>query len=137
MVTITVRPIIWYSPISILCEKRPETSLPTNLTPFALAALVALARSEEGLAAVSMPNVLTMPRPAARRPRRGASHVVVLVLEDAADPVGLAPKASFDPRIGPAPRAALTPRNFLPDILAVAIAGLLYYNKKPAHLMVR
>jgi len=58
MVTITVRPIIRYSPFSILCEKRPELSFPTSVTPFTLAALLALANSEEGLAAVSMRNVL-------------------------------------------------------------------------------
>ena len=39
MVTITVRPSLWYSPISILCEKRPELSFPTSVTPFSLAAL--------------------------------------------------------------------------------------------------
>ena len=52
--TITVRPIMRYAPFSILCEKRPELSFPTSVTPFALAALLALASSEEGLAAVSM-----------------------------------------------------------------------------------
>jgi len=61
MVTITVRPILWYSPLSILCEKRPEPSLPTSVTPFALAVLLALAKSKEGLAAVSMCKVLAMP----------------------------------------------------------------------------
>jgi hypothetical protein len=60
MVTITVRPIMWYAPFSILCEKRPDLSLPTSVTPFWLAALLALSSSEEGLAAVSMPNVLAM-----------------------------------------------------------------------------
>ena len=59
--TITVSPIMRYSPLSILCEKRPELSFPTSVTPFDLAALLALARSEEGLAAVSMRNVLAMP----------------------------------------------------------------------------
>jgi hypothetical protein len=43
-----------------LCEKRPDLSLPTSVTPFWLAALLALSSSEEGLAAVSMPNVLAM-----------------------------------------------------------------------------
>ena len=61
MVTITVRPILRYLPISILCEKRPERSFPTSLTPFSLATLLALASSKEGLAEVSMLNVLAMP----------------------------------------------------------------------------
>ena len=60
MVTITVRPILRYSPLSILCEKRPELSFPTSITPFWVAALLALAKSKEGLAAVSMRNVLAM-----------------------------------------------------------------------------
>ena len=61
MVTITVRPNLRYSPSSILCEKRPEPSFPTSLTPFAFAALLALSSSKEGLAAVSMRKVLAMP----------------------------------------------------------------------------
>src|SRR5829696_5006146 len=61
MVTVTVRPILRYSPLSILCEKRPELSFPASVTPFWLAAFVALAKSKEGLAAVSMPKVLAMP----------------------------------------------------------------------------
>jgi hypothetical protein len=61
MVTITVRPILRYSPSSILCEKRPELSLPKSVTPFALALLLALSSSKEGLAAVSMRKVLAMP----------------------------------------------------------------------------
>jgi len=61
MVTITARPIMRYSPLSILCEKRPELSFPMSVTPFALAVLLALASSKEGLAAVSMRNVLAMP----------------------------------------------------------------------------
>jgi hypothetical protein len=60
-VTITVRPNLRYSPSSILCEKRPEPSFPKSLTPFALAALLALWSSKEGLAAVSMRKVLAMP----------------------------------------------------------------------------
>ena len=59
--TITVRPSLRYSPLSILCEKRPERSLPRSVTPFSLAALLALASSKEGFAAVSMLNVLAMP----------------------------------------------------------------------------
>jgi hypothetical protein len=44
-----------------LCEKRPELSFPTSVTPFALATLLALANSKEGLAKVSKLNVLAMP----------------------------------------------------------------------------
>ena len=61
MVTITVRPSLRYSPLSILCQKRPELSFPKSVTPFSLAPLLALASSAEGLAAVSMLNVLAMP----------------------------------------------------------------------------
>jgi hypothetical protein len=61
MVTITLRPLRRYSPISILCEKRPELSFPTSVTPFSLAAFLALASSIEGLAEISMLNVLAMP----------------------------------------------------------------------------
>jgi hypothetical protein len=60
MVTITVRPILRYSPSSFLWEKRPELSFPTSLTPFSLAVLFALSSSKEGLAAVSMLIVLAM-----------------------------------------------------------------------------
>jgi len=60
-VTITVSPIMRYSPLSILCEKRPELSFPTSVTPFSVAALLALAKSNEGLAEVSMLKVLGMP----------------------------------------------------------------------------
>ena len=60
MVTITVRPIMRYSPLSISCEKRPELSFPTSETPFALATLLALANSKEGLAAASKLNVLAI-----------------------------------------------------------------------------
>jgi hypothetical protein len=48
-------------PSTLLCEKRPELSLPTSLTPFSLAALLALSSSMEGLAAVSMLIVLAIP----------------------------------------------------------------------------
>ena len=61
MLTITARPTLRYSPLSIRCEKRPDLSLPMSVTPFWLAALLALTSSEEGLAAVSMRNVLAMP----------------------------------------------------------------------------
>jgi hypothetical protein len=59
-VTITVRPIIWYSPSSNLCEKCPEPSLPTSVTPFSLAVLLAPSSSRVGLAEVSILNVLAM-----------------------------------------------------------------------------
>ena len=58
MVTITTRPSLRYSPLSILCEKHPELSFPTSVTPFSLAALLALAKTKEGLAVVSTLNVL-------------------------------------------------------------------------------
>jgi len=61
MVTITVGPMMRYSPLSILCEKRPERSLPMSATPFSLPALLALSSSIEGLATVTMLNVLAMP----------------------------------------------------------------------------
>jgi hypothetical protein len=72
MVTVTVRPSLWYSPLSILCEKRPDLSSPTSVTPFWLAVLLALSSSKEGLAAVSMPNVLAMqvPYPTGYRNKR-------------------------------------------------------------------
>jgi hypothetical protein len=60
MVTITFRPSLWYSPISNLCEKRPELSFPMSVTPFSLAALLALSSSRVGVAEVSMLNVLDM-----------------------------------------------------------------------------
>jgi hypothetical protein len=61
MVTITLRPILRYSPLSILCEKRPERSFPQSVTLFSLAVLFALSSSKEGLASVSMLIVLAMP----------------------------------------------------------------------------
>ena len=60
MVTITVRPSLRYVPLTISCEKRPERSSPTRVAPFALAALLALASIQEGLAALSMLNVLAL-----------------------------------------------------------------------------
>jgi hypothetical protein len=60
MVTITVRPRLRYSPLTISCEKCPELSSPTSVAPFSLAALLALASIQEGLAAASMLNVLAM-----------------------------------------------------------------------------
>jgi hypothetical protein len=60
MVTITVRPCLQYSPLTIWCEKCPERSSPTSVAPFSLAALLVLASIQEGLAAVSMLNVLAM-----------------------------------------------------------------------------
>jgi hypothetical protein len=62
MVTITVRPLRRYSPLNFSCEKRPERSLPKSVTPFSLAALLALSSTKVGLAAVSMLNVLAMPQ---------------------------------------------------------------------------
>ena len=59
--TITVGPCLRYSPLSILCEKVPEFSFPTSLTPLALAVFLALWSSKEGLVAVSMRKVLAMP----------------------------------------------------------------------------
>jgi hypothetical protein len=44
-----------------LCEKHPELSLPTSETLFSLATFLALASSKDGLAEVSMLNVLAMP----------------------------------------------------------------------------
>jgi hypothetical protein len=61
MVTITVRPILRYSPSSILCEKRPDRPSPKSLMPFSLAVLFALSSSKVGLAAVTILNVLAMP----------------------------------------------------------------------------
>jgi hypothetical protein len=60
MVTITVRPRLRYSPLTIWCEKCPERSSPTSVAPFSLTALLALASIQEGLAAVSMLNVLAI-----------------------------------------------------------------------------
>jgi hypothetical protein len=60
-VTITVRPSLRYSPSSIRCEKRPDLPSPKSLTPFSLAALLALSSSKEGLTEVSTLNVLAMP----------------------------------------------------------------------------
>ena len=60
MVTITVRPRLRYSPLTIWCEKCPERSSPTSVAPFSLTALLALASIQEGLAAASMLNVLAM-----------------------------------------------------------------------------
>ncbi len=58
--TITVRPRLRYSPLTISCEKCPELSSPTSVASFSLAALLALASIKEGLAAASMLNVLAM-----------------------------------------------------------------------------
>jgi hypothetical protein len=60
MVTITVRPIMRYSPLIMSCEKRPERSSPTSFTPFSLAAFLAHTSNQEGLAEVSNLNVLAM-----------------------------------------------------------------------------
>jgi hypothetical protein len=62
MVTITVCPCLRYSPLTMLCEKRPEPSFPTSVTPFSLAALLALASSKEELtlAPITTLNVLAI-----------------------------------------------------------------------------
>jgi hypothetical protein len=60
MVTITVRPRLRYSPLTIWCEKYPERSSPRSVAPFSLTVLLALASIQEGLAALSMLNVLAM-----------------------------------------------------------------------------
>jgi hypothetical protein len=58
MVTITVCPTMRYSPVSDSWEKRPDLSSPTRVAPFSLAALLALASSEEGATLVSTLKVL-------------------------------------------------------------------------------
>src|SRR5918995_7316574 len=58
MVTITVRPTIRYSPLTISCEKRPDRSSPRRVASFSLAAFLALASSEEGSKVVAMLRVL-------------------------------------------------------------------------------
>jgi hypothetical protein len=60
MVTTTVCPIIRYTPLTISWEKRPDPSSPTRMAPFSLAALLALASSEEGATLVSTLKVLAM-----------------------------------------------------------------------------
>jgi hypothetical protein len=52
MMTITVFSIVWYSPLAISWEKRPDPSSPTRVEPFTLVAL--LSSSEEGMVVVSM-----------------------------------------------------------------------------------
>jgi hypothetical protein len=49
-----------YSLLAISCEKRPDPSSPTRLAPFSLAALLALASSEEGTTPVSMLKVFAI-----------------------------------------------------------------------------
>ena len=58
MVTITVCPIMRYSPLTRSCEKRPECLSPTRVAPFSLAAFLALASSEEEFMVVSILKVL-------------------------------------------------------------------------------
>jgi hypothetical protein len=58
MVTTTLCPTMRYSPLAISCEKRPECSSPTRVAPFSLAAVLALASSEEGATLVSTLKVL-------------------------------------------------------------------------------
>ena len=49
---------MWYSPLTDSWEKRPDLSSPTRMAPFSLAALLALASSEEGATLVSTLKVL-------------------------------------------------------------------------------
>ena len=60
MVTTTVCPTMRYSPLSDSWEKRPDLSSPTRVAPFSLAALLALASSEEGATLVSTLKVLAI-----------------------------------------------------------------------------
>jgi hypothetical protein len=48
MVTTTVCPTMRYPPLTNSWEKRLDSSSPTSVAPFSLAALLALASSEEG-----------------------------------------------------------------------------------------
>ena len=58
MVTVTVCPTMRYSPVTISCEKRPDSLSPTRVAAFSFAALLALASSESGSIVVSMLKVL-------------------------------------------------------------------------------
>jgi hypothetical protein len=58
MVTIIVCPTIRYSPLTISCEKRPDSLSPTRVAPFSFATLLALASSEKESTGVSMLKVL-------------------------------------------------------------------------------
>jgi hypothetical protein len=49
-----------YSPLTNSWEKRPDPSSPTRAAPFSLAALLALASSEEGETLVSTLKVLAI-----------------------------------------------------------------------------
>ena len=60
MVTTTVCPTMRYSPLTNSWEKRPDPSSPTRVAPFSLAALLALASSEEGATLVSTLKVLAI-----------------------------------------------------------------------------
>src|SRR5215216_1980823 len=60
MVTMTVFPSIRYSPLTNLWTKRPDPSSPTKVAPFSLAALLALASSEAGVALVCTLKVLAI-----------------------------------------------------------------------------
>ena len=57
-VTITARPTIRYSPLTISWEKRPDRSSPLRVAPFLRAAFLALASSVEGSTVVSRLKVL-------------------------------------------------------------------------------
>ncbi len=58
MLTTTLCPTMRYSPSTDSWEKRPEPSSPTRVASFSLAALLALASSEEGATLVSTLKVL-------------------------------------------------------------------------------
>src|SRR5215217_1537812 len=61
MVTTTFCPTMRYSPLTNSWEKRPDPPSPAKMAPFSLAALLALASSEEGETLVSTLKVLKMP----------------------------------------------------------------------------
>jgi hypothetical protein len=58
MVTTTVCPAMWYSPLTMSCEKRPDCLLPIRIAPLSLAAFLALVSSEDGFMVVSILKVL-------------------------------------------------------------------------------
>src|SRR4028118_157062 len=50
IVTMTFCPTMWYSPLAISWEKRPDRSSPSRVALFSKAAFLALASSEGGVA---------------------------------------------------------------------------------------
>src|SRR3712207_4127675 len=58
MVTTTVCPTMWYSPLTMSCEKRPDCLSPMRVASLSLAAFLALASSEEGFMVVFILKVL-------------------------------------------------------------------------------